>query len=149
MSIDEWRALRAEVKRGNPYREPHALAPPQAFRHEGSRAAIRRQYVHDDDPDRVGRASRTVARRITRSCCGWKTRPNSEEFYEALRARQPNQRQRNLINMWWQEATNDELILAWAEDVYSIRELVAAIHAAEAQDDYPERNAEVNGFADH
>ena len=31
MTIDEWRALRAEVKRGNPYREPHALAPPQAF----------------------------------------------------------------------------------------------------------------------
>ena len=51
--------------------------------------------------------------------------------------------------MWWQEATNDELILAWAEDVYSIRELVAAIHAAGAQDDYPERNAEVNGLADH
>ena len=74
---------------------------------------------------------------------------SSEEFYDALRARQPNQRQRNLINMWWQEATNDELIRARAEDVYSIRELVAAIHAAGAQDDYPERNADVNGFADH
>jgi len=149
MTIQQWQALRAEVKGGNPYREPHTLAPPEAFRHEGSRAAIRRRYVHEDDAVRIGRASRTVARRIASSCCGWNVRPSSEEFHDAIRAPRPSRRQRNLVNMWWQEATNDELVLAWAEDVYSFRELVAAIHAAGAQDDHPERNAEMNGFADH
>ena len=91
------------------------------------------------------RESETVFHRISSSCAGWKQPPTTGEFYEAIRADEPDQRQRAMISMWIQEATNDEILLAWAEEVYTVRELVAAIH--KTGHDYSDLNVEINRLA--
>ena len=49
--------------------------------------------------------------------------------------------------MWVREASEEELFLAWAEEVYSDRMLVEAIHRAGAADANPQRNAALNRWA--
>ena len=47
----------------------------------------------------------------------------------------------SLIAMRVRGASDEELLLAWADEVYSDRMLVAAIHPAGAADANPQRNA--------
>ena len=46
--------------------------------------------------------------------------------------------------MWMLEATDEDVILAWAEEAYTLRDLVAAAHRAGAQEDNPARNDYLN-----
>ena len=96
------------------------------------------------DETETGPDSRTVRNRIARSCAGWPERPTGREFYDAIRAPRPTERQRCLISMWMLEATDEDVILAWAEEAYTLRDLVAAAHRAGAQDDNPARNHYLN-----
>ena len=135
---------------GRRYKPPGnngTLAPPEAFDTERSNAAVRTECGLTTPPGETGRHSRTVRNRIARSCAGWPEQPTSEEFHDALRAREPTRRQQNLISMWMLEASNEDIILAWAEEAYTMRELVAAVHRAKAQDDNPARNAYLNSLA--
>ena len=123
------------------------LAPPDAFDAERSNAAIRAACGLTTPPEETGRQSRTVRNRIARSCAGWAEQPAAEEFHDAIHARKPTPRQRNLISMWMLEASNEDIILAWAEEAYTVRELVAAVHRANAHGDNPARNAYLNSLA--
>ena len=98
-----------------------------------------------DVPSAIRARSSTVDSRISSSCCGWVTRPTSMEFYDAVHSEMPTERQRALIRMWTKEARPDEIVLAWAEEVYTVRELVAAIHRARA--DHPQVARELNPLA--
>lgn len=77
-----------------------------------------------------GRHARAVQRRLASGCAGWKRRPTAEEFYDAVRAEQPTDRQASIIRMWGAEATAGELIEAWVQHAYTLRQLVAALHRA-------------------
>ncbi len=81
-------------------------------------------------PEETGRNSTTVALRLARSCPGWGERPKSWEFYDAIRAEKPDLRQRTILHVFSQEAEWQELISAWAEGAYTLRQLVAALHRA-------------------
>ena len=81
-------------------------------------------------PEETGRGSITVERRLARSCAGWDERPKSGEFYDAIRAEKPDRRQRTILRVFSQEAEWHELISAWAEGAYTLRQLVAALHRA-------------------
>jgi len=129
MTLDEWRALRRQAKVTNRDEEPDVLAPP----------------VPGHDPSAIRACSSTVDSRINSSCCGWVTRPTGAEFYDAIHAEMPTKRQRALIRMGTKEARPDEIVLAWAEEVYTVRELVAAIHRARA--DHPQVARELNPLA--
>ena len=122
----------------------HELAPAGAFDTERGNAEIRRSCGVTTDETETGPDSRTVRNRIARSCAGWPDRPTGREFYEAIRAPRPTERQRCLISMWMLEATDEDVILAWAEEAYTLRDLVAAAHRAGAQDDNPARNDYLN-----
>ena len=122
------------------------LAPPDAFDDERSNASVRAECGLTTTPDETGRRSRTVRNRIARSTAGWAETPDAAEFHDALRAEEPTQRQRNLISTWMLEASNEDIILAWAEEAYTMRELVAAIHRAGAQDDNPVLNGYLNSL---
>ena len=74
--------------------------------------------------------SATVRARISGSCAGGRQRPTSREFYGAVRAAEPDDRQKGLLAMWATEAHWRELMQAWAEEVYTLRELVTALHRA-------------------
>lgn len=81
-------------------------------------------------PEETGRNSITVELRLARSCAGWGERPKSWEFYDAIRAEKPAGRQRTILHVFAQEAEWYELISAWAERAYTLRQLVGALHRA-------------------
>ena len=138
---------REEIERREQYEDPRRqaiLKPADAFDDQRPTAALRADCGIDRRADELGRHSRTVERRIASSCAGWAELPTAAEFYDALRAAQPTQRQQSLIAMWVREATDAELLMAWMEDVCTDRELVRAIHRAGAADVNPKRNADLN-----
>jgi len=145
MTLREWRCLRRDAKRFHRDAEPEILAPPEAFSDRASDDSIRSRYLVGCDPTLIGRRSRTVLHRITSSCAGWPRSPTTEEFYDAIRAAEPDERQRAIIWMWMTEATNDQIVLAWAEGVYTLRDLVSAIHRTGRC--YSELNIELNRLA--
>ena len=152
MSTDEARRRwwREELKRRQQYEDPRrqaVLRPAEAFDDRRATAALRATCSIERQADELGRQSRTVARRIASSCAGWAKRPTAAEFYDAVRAEEPTDQQRSLIAMWVREATNAELLMAWMEEVYTDRELVAAIHRAGAVDINRKRNADLNRWA--
>lgn len=139
-----------ELKRRKQYEDPRRqalLKPAEAFEDRRATGALRARCGIERQADELGRQSRTVARRIASSCAGWAKRPTVAEFYDAVRAQEPTDQQRSLIAMWVREATNAELLMAWMEEVYSERELVAAIHRAGALDVNRKRNADLNRWA--
>ena len=81
--------------------------------------------------DEMGPKSRTVRAVLTSCCAGWVEQPTSRELFDALRTEAPNRRQRSLIDTWGSEATIRDIILAWAERAYTMRQLVAALQRAE------------------
>ena len=64
------------------------------------------------------------------SCAGWKRRPTASEFYDAVRADEPTERQDAIVRMWGSEASLADLLEAWAQQAYTFRQLVAALHRA-------------------
>lgn len=85
---------------------------------------------HGNDLTQVGPKSLTVMLRLSASCTGWRDPPTAAEFHEAIRTPEPNARQRAILGAFAQEADWRELITAWAERAYTIRELVTALHRA-------------------
>ena len=148
MRIGDWLTLRSEAKAEDRDNEPTVLAPAEAFPERRGSAALRARCGIRTEPRETGPESAAVARRIASSCAGWVTPPTGAEFFAAVHARNPTTRQAQLISMWLFEATNDEIMLAWAEEAYSFRDLVNAIHQAGAAADHPERNRELNRLAE-
>lgn len=145
MTLDEWRVLRRQVKATHRDEEPDLLAPPEAFSDRRADDRFRNDYLPGHDPAAIRGQSATVGSRIASSCCGWPVQPTSAEFYDAIHAETPTTRQRVLIRMWAREAEPAQIVLAWAEEVYTLRELVAAFHRAQA--DHPQVARELNRLA--
>ena len=78
----------------------------------------------------TGEHSLAVAAHQASTCTGWKGRPTSREFHAAVRAEQPSEREREILAQWVEEADWQTIMMAWADDVCTIRELVAALHRA-------------------
>ena len=110
------------------WRVPVELHPAEAFSDEEPTAAEERRLALIDDPRQRGRHSATVALRIGSSCAGWKEQPTAAEFYEAVHGERPTSRDGCILRMWASEATWMQLVSAWAERAYTLRELVAALH---------------------
>ena len=72
--------------------------------------------------------SATLRSRLAAATCGWKRPATELEFYDALRASEPTSRERNILDAWVTEATNEELFRAWAEGAYAPLRLAAALH---------------------
>lgn len=121
------------------------LRPPEAFPdHYPSDEEVRRLRPGLDPAD-TGPHSRTVWSLLVKSCAGWHEHPADGEFYEAVRATAPTSRQRHLVYTWASEASLAEIIVAWAERAYTIRQLVAAMHRADFA--WAQRIREINQWA--
>ena len=83
-----------------------------------------------NDLRHVGPNSVTIMLRLSTSCAGWTDPPTAAEFHDAVRAPEPTARQRAILGAFAREADWRELIAAWAERAYTIRELVTALHRA-------------------
>ena len=106
------------------------LRKPEVFPDTKASAAEQRVLGRARGPEETGRNSATVRMRLARSCAGWTERPTSAEFYDAIRSAELDSRQRTILHVFGQEADWQELISAWAEDAYTLRELAAALHRA-------------------
>lgn len=115
-------------RRTQPYRKPPRLRRPEVFADIEPTAEETQRLSRARGPEETGRNSITVELRLARSCAGWSERPKSWEFYDAVRADEPDERQRTILHVFAQEADWHELISAWAEGAYTLRELVAALH---------------------
>ncbi len=128
--LAELTSLAGELPPDLEHRRPCLLGPPEAF----PDALASASYFDDwttHDPARTGPVSSAVARRLASSCAGWPVRPTAAEFYAAIHAEHPDGRQKALISTWATEASYLDIMDAWAERVYTIRELVAAFHKIE------------------
>ncbi len=97
-------------------------------------------------PSDTGPDSATVRSLLVKSCAGWHEHPSSGEFYDAVRATAPTSRQQHLVYTWASEAGIAEIIVAWAERAYTLRQFVAALHRAEFA--WPERIRTINQWAE-
>jgi len=121
------------------------LSPPEAFSaHPAPPEAIER-LCPGIDPAETGRKARAVAARIGSSCAGWTRPPTPAEFYEAVRAEEPSERQKAIVLMWVSEATTHEIMAAWAQHAYTFRQLARA--AARAGLTYPGPIQQLNYIA--
>lgn len=124
--------VRAERERRraerNPWR-PATLLPPDAFSDRPAAEDVFRRLYAPGTPR--GRHALAVRLRLASGCAGWKRRPAAEEFYDAVRADRPTERQASIIRMWGTEATTAEIIEAWVQHAYTLRQLVAALHRAD------------------
>ncbi len=109
-------------------RRPAMLLPPGAFSDRPAAEDDFRRLCAPGTPR--GRHAGAVQRRLASGCGGWKQRPTADEFYDAVRAEQPTERQASIIRMWGAEATVAELIEAWVQQAYTLRQLVAALRRA-------------------
>ena len=130
MTGQEIEILRCRVRTPEVINRRPILAPAEGFSDEVATEQIRNRFHTTHDSTRLGPDSRTVALRLGRSCAGWAEKPTSREFYEAVRAAVPDERQCAVLGTWIQEATAEDIMFAWAEEVYTMRQLAQALHAS-------------------
>ena len=125
-----WRRHERESARTLDNWEHDRLMPAEAFDDESATDADLSRLVRDPEPAATGPHSRTVASRMASSCAGCAEPVTARELYDAIRAERHTSRQKSLLGMWANETEWFELIEAWAERVYTLRQLVAALHRA-------------------
>ena len=106
------------------------LAPPEAFSADPAPLEAIERLCPGIEPAETGRKARAVAGRIGSSCAGWARPPTPAEFYDAVRADRPSERQKAIVLMWVTEATTREIMAAWAQHAYTFRQLARAATAA-------------------
>ena len=107
------------------------LGPPEAFSGEYASAEIRACCPPHLEPGRTGARSQTIRGLLGRACAGWSQPPTSEEFYAAMRAEEPDGRQECIVGVLLVEASFHELMHAYAEQAFTWRQLVRAMHRAD------------------
>ncbi len=108
---------------------PCVLLPVEAFADSDDvrrNVGLRRLWGAPDEETREH--SRAVTWRFFSCTAGWPEPPTAAELYVAIQAVAPTPRQRAVIRTWLEEATYEELMLAWIEEAYTWQELVAAAH---------------------
>ena len=121
------------------------LSPPEAFSADPAPPEALERLCPGIDRAETGRKARAVAGRIGSSCAGWARPPTPAEFYEAVRAERPSERQKAVVLMWVTEATTHEIMAAWAQRAYTFRQLARA--AARAGLTYPAPIQQLNYIA--
>ena len=128
----------------DPDQMPCEAGPAEAF---SSRLAPvgERPLVNDIDAG-SGPDSISVAEVFDSVCCGWPEPPTSQEFHKAVRAAEPDARQKLIIWTWIDEAPVLSWVSAWRERAYSWRMLARAARNC-GNDTYP-RLRILNTFAE-
>ena len=103
------------------------VLPPARFSHARATFDQCAMVNAPTDRDDTGPNSRTIRMRLGCSCAGWKRPPLSGEFYAAVRADSPDERQRAILDAWSSEAEDIEVLDAWTEHAYTFRQLALAL----------------------
>lgn len=74
-----------------------------------------------------GPAADAIRGLIAGACCGWQTPPTADEFYEAIRAERPTERQQIVASALVREASNDTLALAYLQGAFTWRQVARVL----------------------
>ena len=107
---------------------PVRLPRPEAFPDGYTPPSTLLKYRPNADPAETGSRSRTIRIVILRRCCGWRTRPTTQEVYDAMRAEEPTPRQVAVMTVVLNSATFDEMVLAHLEGAFTWRQAARAMH---------------------
>ena len=113
------------------YRNDITVLPAERFTDEPMAEDRKRELLGESYAKSVqtgARNSITVEGRFAQICCGWPTPPKPAELYDAIRASEPDQRQRAVLTTWLCECDQWELLRAWADGMHTLRELVTAMY---------------------
>ena len=124
-----WAWSEEETERRNRCERPDAtpeLAPPDAFSDEYATRALLAEIRPDADPEATGPWSQTIRGLLCGACAGWGKPPTSTEFYDAMRAENPTDRQLAIAGVLMNEAGFEELLNAHTEGAFTWRQLVRA-----------------------
>ena len=119
---------------------PCTLPQPTAFSDRQVPEDLKRLFP-DYDPEATGAAAPVLHWRVASSCAGYARKASGGELYEALHAENPTIRQKALVSMWVNEATDSEIVRGLAQQAYTLRDLVSAMHRSDCT-----RNWERNRF---
>ena len=115
----------------NPTAHPWAKLHPAAWFPDRQVSSDEQQrLLPDATRATLGERSGLIGAHMASTCAGWVQIPSSQEFYAAIRAGRPTERQRDILLQWTQEAFPSAVFQAWAEGVYTMRELVGALERA-------------------
>ena len=126
--IEQERQRRRE--REEPRQRQVRLLPPEMFSDDPATREDFARACERGNPNLTGKKSEAVHWRIVNSCSGWRQRPTTEQFHDAIHAEKPTNRQKAIISMWANEADWRELLQAWAQRAYTLQGLVRAMHRA-------------------
>ena len=103
------------------------LLPAESFDDEPAGERFTKLLRLNEPTTAWGPDSPTITLWLGCRCAGWPRMPTSREFHEAVRAERPTSRQRAILDAWANQADWTEVLQAWAEHAYTMRELVAAL----------------------
>ena len=81
-----------------------------------------------NSPDERGAVSTVIQGLIAGACAGWKRQPNAEEFYNAMRATEPTDRQITLAGVLIAEGSCNDVLLAYLQGAFTWRQLARMMH---------------------
>ena len=113
------------------HRPDDVLLEPECFEDFGPSDPIVSRWTEVVGSDGFGPGSRTVGGRFISSTAGWPHPPDPAEFYRAVRAPSPTDRELAILTCWLNESTGSERFRAWMEQAYTMRQLVLAVHRIE------------------
>ena len=132
-----------EYARKHGYRPAHPrVLPPERFINVRATQEQCEMGNAPTGPDDTGPKSKTIRMRLAGSCAGWKQPPTSEEFYEAVRAETPDERERAILDTGRSEAEDLKVLDAWTEHAYTFRTLAAGAQTGRHRTGRDRRNTE-------
>ncbi len=111
----------------NPNHRPCELAPPEAFSNELAPADLLARLRPHAEPAATRSRSATVSLVFASRCCGERRAATAPELYAAMRRREPNERDLDVLTSWLIHATPEQQWWAWVEQAYSWRMLARAM----------------------
>ncbi len=88
------------------------------------------EYAAEDPrvPGERGAASSAVRSVLAGACAGWRHQPDEREFYNAIRAAEPNRRQLAIAGVLVAEGSDHDILLAHLQAAFTWRQLVRLMH---------------------
>ena len=125
---EETLATRSDQEAGLwPEDREQTLLPAESFGDQPASERFTKLLRLNEPVTASGPDSPTIALWLGCRCAGWPRTPTGREFYDAVRAKRPTSRQRAILDAWANQADWTEVLQAWAEHAFTMRELVAAL----------------------
>ena len=106
------------------------LLPPQCFSPDLAGEESYYDAFEGRQPPRRSRRSRALNAVMVTKCAGWDKLPTGEDLYDAFHAAKPSDRQIVMVRTFFDEGDEQMLMQAWAQQAFSHRTLVRALHRA-------------------